>query len=291
MQHIKKYQFKAEKKLQVEIVDLENLCQTAKDFLLVPHRTNFYHIFLFEACQISHSVDFQSLDTQPNTLLFLSKDKVHQFDKNLAYKGKVLIFTAEFYCQSAHDKRFLESSILFHDFFENLHFSIAEQMPVFTAICRQIDEELQQPTDDIQQALLKNYVHHFLLLAERHKRKQGFKEIQKDANFEYLLLFKDLLEQNFVQLKKVSQYTEKLCITEKRLHQATHNVLGKTPKQMIDERILLEAKRLLIHETHSIKEIAYELGFDEPTNFIKYFKKHTQKTPIEFRNHYYNHLM
>ena len=78
-------------------------------------------------------------------------------------------------------------------------------------------------------------------------------------------------------------YCEKLFVTEKRLNKATTQILGKTPKQMIDERLLLEAKRLLVHETHTIKEIAYELGFDEPTNFIKYFRKHTQKSPTEFR--------
>jgi AraC family transcriptional regulator, transcriptional activator of pobA len=59
--------------------------------------------------------------------------------------------------------------------------------------------------------------------------------------------------------------------------------LGKTPKEIIDDRILLEAKRILAHTTESIKEISYYLGFEEPTNFIKYFKKHASVTPTEFR--------
>ena len=72
-------------------------------------------------------------------------------------------------------------------------------------------------------------------------------------------------------------------VSEKRLTRATTNTLGHTPKTMIVERVMLEAKRLLIHTELSIKEIAYDLGFEEPTNFIKYFRKHTGKTPIEFR--------
>lgn len=75
-------------------------------------------------------------------------------------------------------------------------------------------------------------------------------------------------------------------VSEKRLNQATTKTMGKSPKTIIDERVLLEAKRLLIHTTLSVKEIGYNLGFEEPTNFIKYFRKHTQKTPIVFRERY-----
>ena len=60
-------------------------------------------------------------------------------------------------------------------------------------------------------------------------------------------------------------------------------ILGSTPKKIIDDRIMLEAKRLLAHSSESVKEISYSLGFDEPTNFVKYFRKHHLSTPIEFR--------
>jgi len=70
------------------------------------------------------------------------------------------------------------------------------------------------------------------------------------------------------------------------LNKATSQILDKTPKQLIDERILLEAKRLLVHSNSTIKEIAFILGYEEPTNFIKYFRKHTQNTPSDFREQY-----
>ena len=73
-------------------------------------------------------------------------------------------------------------------------------------------------------------------------------------------------------------YASNLGITEKRLNIATSKILGKTVKQFIDERVMLEAKRLLIHSTESIKIIGYSLGFEEPTNFIKYFKNHYNGT-------------
>jgi len=70
------------------------------------------------------------------------------------------------------------------------------------------------------------------------------------------------------------------------LHKACTSVLDKTPKQIIDERVVLEAKRLLVYSQQAIKEIAYELGYNEPTNFIKYFRKHAKCTPLEFRDRY-----
>ena len=79
---------------------------------------------------------------------------------------------------------------------------------------------------------------------------------------------------------------KKINVSEKRLNQATSKVLDKSPKELIDDRILLESKRLLVHGNKSIKEIGFELGFEEPTNFIKYFRKHIGKTPMEFREKY-----
>jgi len=78
-----------------------------------------------------------------------------------------------------------------------------------------------------------------------------------------------------------------MSVSERKLNKSTQFVLGKSPKEIIDERVILEAKRLLAHTANSIKEVGFELGFDEPTNFIKFFKKHVEKTPIEFRSGFY----
>jgi len=281
--NIKQYQFKNKGNLSVEVVEMENLVQKAQKSLLIPHRTDFYHIFLFENCKPKHIVDFENLDIQANSLLFLDKGRVHQFDENLEYKGKILIFTDDFYCQYAQDTHYLKTNSLFNDITGNSVLEVREEISLFLQICQQINQELAQDNDFAKREIIKNYVHTFLLLAEREKHKKGFTELKKGADLDYFLLFKDLLEKHFKEKKSVSAYCEKLFVTEKRLNKATTQILGKTPKQLIDERLLLEAKRLLVHETHTIKEIAYELGFDEPTNFIKYFKKHTQKSPTEFR--------
>lgn len=284
---IKNYTFKSGPALQVEIVPLKRLTSLNKEHLIIPHRTDFYHVFLFENCTPIHLVDFIPIKTKPYTLLFISKDRVHQFDNSLKYDGNVLIFTDNFFCTTDSDAKFLGSSILFNDLTGKLNLQLDKKtFKQFIGICHAINKELTLPDDYSKHDILKNLLHNFLLLAEREKRKQGFTEIKIGADLDYTLLFRDLLEKNFTQLKSVSVYAKKLHVSEKRLGQATHKLLGKTPKELIDARILLEAKRLLVHGNQSIKEIGFQLGFEEPTNFIKYFRKHTHKTPVEFRETY-----
>jgi len=283
---IKKYKFKPSLDLQVEIINLEKLTNEKKEFVFIPHRTNFYHIFLFENCEPIHFLDFKNIEIKSYSLLFIDIDRVHQFDKLREYKGKLLIFTDSFYCKNENDLKFLKSTILFSDLYDIANFQVKERFGKFLNICNLIEEELAFPADIVKQDILKNYLHNFLLLADREKRIQDFKEIQKGKDLDYVLLFKDLLENNYKNSKSVTEYAMKINISEKRLNQATSKIVGKSPKELIDDRILLEAKRLLVHGNQSIKEIGFYLGFEEPTNFIKYFRKHMDKTPVEFRGNF-----
>ncbi len=284
---IKKLKFKRNAELQIEVISLQTLTTVSKDHLIVPHRTNFYHIFLFEDCQPTHFVDFDPIKIEPYTLLFIDKDRVHQFDQLLNYEGRILIFTDDFFCTSESDTRFLRSSILFNDLAGKLTIKLNKtDFEKFIHICESITDELSLPTDNSKHILLKNLLYNFLLLSEREKRKQGYTELKKGADLDYTLLFRDLLENNFTKLKSVNDYSKIICITEKRLGQATAKVWGKSPKEIITDRILLEAKRLLVHTNLSIKELGQELGFEDPAYFVRYFKKNTETTPVEFRATY-----
>ena len=82
-EEIKKLKFKINSDFQIEVVPLRTLTLVSKDHLVTPHRTNFYHIFLFEDCQPTHIVDFVPIQIEPYSLLFIDKDRVHQFDQLL----------------------------------------------------------------------------------------------------------------------------------------------------------------------------------------------------------------
>lgn len=283
-EEIKKFEFKRNATLQVEVVPLYTLTAAKKDHLITPHRTNFYHVFLFENCRPTHYVDFEAIKIEPYSLLFIDKDRVHQFDQLLNYDGHVLIFTDNFFCTTETDTKFLRSSILFNDLAGKPTIKLKKaEFEKYTGICATITEELSLPSDSAKHVLLKNLLHNFLLLAEREKRKQGYTELRKSPDLDYTLLFRDALESNYTKLKSVNDYVKLICISEKRLGQATAKVLGKSPKEIINARILLEAKRLLVHTNLSIKEIGQELGFEDPAYFVRYFKKNTTTTPVEFR--------
>lgn len=280
---IKKYDFKAGLSQEFEILDLSLLYTKAKSILTNPHRSGFYHIIWFQDCNVTHLVDFNPIKIKPHSLLFLNKDIVHRFDNKEQLKGKIILFTDTFFCKTEADVRFLRKSILFNDLLSVSQIHIENQSELFKTILQLMATELEITTDDLQATILQNFLHNFLLLSEREIRNQNFIKIKKGPDLDYVILFKDLLEANYKSQKQVNYYAKQIIISEKRLNQATTKVLGKSPKELIDERVLLEAKRILAHTTESVKEIAYYLGFEEPTNFIKYFKKHTAATPTEFR--------
>lgn len=280
---IKKYSFKPGLPQEFEILDMAAVDQRSIDKLTTVHRTAFYQIIWFHTDNSTIWVDFKPVQVKPNTILFLNKDVVKWFEAKTPLDGKTILFTDNFYCKTEADTKFLRNNILFNDLLSVSQIQLKVQTKLFDILFQQMTEELNHSKDSVQDDILQNLLHNFLLHSERIRRAQGFTEIKKGADLDYVMLFKDLLDGHYKNQKRVSYYAKQILITEKRLNQASTKVLGKTPKGVIDDRIMLEAKRLLAHTSESIKEIGFSLGFEEPTNFIKYFRKHNLTTPTEFR--------
>lgn len=284
--NIKKYTFKPGLPQEFEIVDMAPLYKMHVDKLTSTHRTGFYHILWFKKGTLTHLVDFKPIEIKPNTILFLNKDIVQRFDGKGEFEGKGILFTDSFFCKTAADTKFLRSTILFNDLFNVSKIQFQEPPVFLVQLFDLMEAELKIEKDHCQSDILKNHLHNLLLYSERERRKHDFTEAKKGPDLDYVLLFKNLLEDHFKKHKQVGHYAKQLSVTEKRLNQATAKVLGQSPKEIIDERVMLEAKRLLAHTNESVKEIGFEMGFDEPTNFIKYFRKHSKATPIEFREQF-----
>ncbi len=280
---IKTFGFKPGLSLQIELVSISAIFREHKSAVTEPHRADFYHIFLFTKGQPVHVVDFIPIAIQPNTLLFINKNRVHLFDQSDEYDGWVLLFTDAFFSQNPQDAQFLHNTILFHDLLDIPTLQLDQTQTDLSLVIRQLRDELTAPADAVHQPVLKNLLHNLLLLADRERRNQGFSEIKKGPSLTYTLSFNELLESHFKQQKSVHQYAHQLGITERRLQQATAASVGKSPKQLIEDRLLLEAKRLLVHTYNSVKEIGFVLGFEEPTNFTRFFRQKQGQTPAEFR--------
>jgi len=283
---IKKYPFKGGLSLEFEIVDLDDIFKHKKSMLIVPHRAQFYHVIWIERGKGTHYVDFNPINIEDNSIIFVPNNSVNLFDKDGTYKGKSIIFTDSFFCKNQQDLQNLHSSLLYSDLYDVAQLKINPAYSDLKVLLNAMQTEFSREQDAVQYGILHNLLHIFLLQSEREIRRQGFEEIKPSINLDYLMQFKNLLETNFRRERSVNKYTSVLNLSEKQLHKATTKLLDKTPKQLIDERVILESKRLLVHSTMAVKEVAYELGYDEPTNFIKYFRKHTALTPSEFREQY-----
>ena len=281
---IPKLPFKSGFEQEFEITDLDDLYKESFSLLTASHRTAFYQVLWLQERESTHYIDFSPVHTKAGSLLFIHKDMVKQFDRNHPGKGKMILFTDTFFSTQQKAVRFLNSTILFNNFLRVTKINSAHDGII--QLFENIAEEFNRPNDTFKSDILRNLLHNLLLICEREFRNKHIQSIETGIELNTLVAFKKILEEHYQQNKMVSFYASMLHITEKKLGLHTFKILGKTPKEVINERVILESKRLLAHTHMSIKEIGFQLGFDEPTNFVKFFKKHENILPGAFRDQY-----
>lgn len=255
--------------------------------LHLPHRTEFYIIFLFTEGTGKHMVDFNHFDAKKGHILFVSQSQVHAFDPKESYDGRALIFTESFFCRSERNYAYFKNSLLFNDI-NQAYFDTNQEFEELKSIFVKIYNELQKPVDNFQGELLHNLLYRIFLISERQWAKTYLVSTTDVKNQQLITKFRQLVEQNYKVHREVTFYAKELSVSVRTLQKATELILGKTPKQWISSRIILEIKRILAYGSLSIKEIATLFNFEEPTNFAKFFKEKTGITPSEFRNNYQN---
>lgn len=279
---IKSISFRKGLSNEIEIISIADTVAKHRNNIVLPHRDNYYNIFWYQKGSATHLVDFKPIQIRENSLLFVNKNRVQTLDSTADYDGKFLLFTEAFFDKYPEDIKYLRNNILFNDLLEEPVLNIEGNSSIIS-VFQDIETELAKSNDEVQYHILHNLLHNLLLLSERERRKNGFNQIEKGIDLDKTIEFRNILENKFRSIKTVSGYASVMSISERKLNKALTAVLGKTAKELIDERIILEAKRMLAHTNYSIKEIGFELGFDEPTNFVKYFRKQEGKTPVEFR--------
>lgn len=282
---VKSLQFDDTMPIGMEIIPVDQTYVHASDNLLLPHRASFYCILHFQEGRPVHQVDFVPVNIYPGSYLFVGKNRVQLFDQEQPFKARILLFTADFFCSHAADTRFLNRTPLFNTFDEARQ-CLLKSTGQLDETWQLLEQEAQLPSDNYTSLLLKNHLANFLLQAEREISKTVKRSAAGSSQEETFYQFRELIEAHFKAQKSLSFYTAQLGLSAKVIARATERITGKTPKQLLDERLLLEAKRLLIHDTEAGKAIGYLLGFTEPTNFIKFFRRHTGFTPAAFRGHY-----
>ncbi len=245
-----------------------------------PSRAAFYHIIWLTEGHAVFNVDFRQIEINAGEMFMISINQVYQFDLENHYEGKSIFFTEAFFSQSDLDTVFLHTSEFLNP--DNQNHIVKLDNERLSFIYNLLDNEMQNTSDKFQQPMAKNLLQMLLMEAERSisgNNSPIFLQADKTVGRRFC----DEVEKSYKEYHSVDYYQNILAVTEKVLSREVKRQTGKTPKSYIDDRIILETKRLLSYSVLTVKEISIKLGFDEQTNFNKFFRRHTGTTPASFR--------
>lgn len=251
--------------------------------LHAPHKHAFYHVVFFTEGKGHHTIDFETFDVKPNQIYFMAPGQVHSWSFEGNAEGYIINFSASFYQSFLLKPDFLEQ---FYFFGGNAHESVldvpekdqATIVNIFENILAESVGGRKMEMDMIRVLLLEI----FLKIA-RLKDYNMLDTTENNYNYTLLNNFKKLIELNYSKLKLPKDYASLLYITPNHLNALCQDILGISAGELIRNRIILEAKRLLINVDLSVSEIAYKLNFNDNSYFTKFFKKQVGITPEEFR--------
>ncbi len=247
------------------------------------HRVKFHNIIYITEGEGTHYIDFKPYAFSPGSLLFISQEQVQAFDVRSDIRGYLLLFTNEYL-----KTNLIHSDVLFLYRLYNYHLHTPVMEPQETVtesmsnLFKEMKKEYDYPDQFAKDEILRLFLKTFLLKAERIKRTV----ISEQKNTEWFIKyvdFKECLTSHYMETRSVKEYAKKLKISPKHLNIICKSLSGVTAKQCIDNFMVLEMKRVLVTSDDSVQEISYSFGFDEPTNFVKYFKKHSDQSPAQFR--------
>ena len=225
-------------------------------------------------------VDHQPIQLAEQQLIFLAPNQHIAFDQPA--EGYIFQYNREFYCLLDHDKEIGCLGLLYYG---------AKEVPMVQlgpATKRKFDLLVQvfidefETVDNIQEDMLRMLLKRLIILCTRLLKEQASISYQSDE-LEVIRQFHILLEQHFRSHQRVAAYADLMHKSPKTLA----NLFAKNgelpPLKQIHQRMALEAKRLLLYTDKTIKEIAYELNFEEVTHFSRFFKREVQLSPSEFK--------
>jgi AraC-like DNA-binding protein len=239
------------------------------------HRHDFYYILVLKKGKGNHEIDFVSYPIAHHVVFLIAPGQVHRLTLGAGSMGYLLQFQAEFVQRNSSRallRRAGYTSVHRLDAagFEKLHFPLQQMLAEYTA--------MQEGYEDVIQANFDI----FLVELVRQRAVSGDQGINTHPH-ERLAAFQDLLREHIGTYKQVTEYADLLHVSTYQLNALTRTLLNKTASEVIQDFVVLEAKRCLLGTTHQVKEIAFRLGYEDVSYFIRFFKKQTGCTPESFR--------
>ncbi len=249
-------------------------------------RLNYYSIILIEKGEGKLTADFAEYGYMQNTLMCFAPYQPFMIQTSNKMSGFVINFHPDFFCIHKHQKEVACNGVLFNDIYKPPFIILAQkELHTFYSIFEQMKVEMQN-AQLAQYELLISFLKIFLITASRLKVNQtpkaqlDFADIKEPFILQNL---KDAIEIHFKTKHSANEYALLLNISSKALAKTTKAHFKKTLTNLISERIIIEAKRELYLTSKTVKEIAYELGYEDEHYFSRFFKINADVSPQLFR--------
>lgn len=249
-------------------------------------RMNYYSLIWIKEGDGSLKADFSEYSFSESTLLSFSPYQPFMLNADRKLKGVVIHFHPDFFCILKHHKEVACDGVLFNNIYTPPMVNVDDEtQPNLNMIIDQLSIEMQKPAL-AQYELLISYLKIFLITASRLKTEQQSENQTGNVRSEepfVLVNLKNYIESHFKTKHSASDYADMLAMTPKALSKLTKTHLNKTLTDLIAERIIIEAKRELYLTHKTVKEIAYELGYNDEFYFSRFFKKNVDVSPQLYR--------
>ena len=267
--------------LEGEYLRVTRLHKDLNTLSIVPHRHDHYEMLIVLKGEGLHSINFKTFEVKPDRLYFLHPGQVHVIEP-FERDGWLILFGEELF------KRFLaihpneDETGLLDSYTSRPYIDLDGNLAlIFKLVIKQLRAELSAQKQDVD--ILLHYVSLLLLHSNRAQIVQHPKAQVSLRSKELFHQLKQKIESHFKQEHLAAYYADSLGVDIKLLNKICREATGFTVFELLQERLLTESKIQLQTFAGSVKEISYLLGFNDPAFFGRFFKKHTQLTPAEFR--------
>lgn len=249
-----------------------------------PHRHDFFEVLYLARGSGYHVIDGNRYEIQPPCVFFLSPGQAHKIEFSNDIDGYIFIFTSEFYLiNQSNQNRLIEFPFFFTIRQDNPPLLLRNENDVHfleSLFQKGVDELAKEKhSGDLLRAMLD------LLLtfcATFYKSEENL--LNKGKGHILVKRFFQLVEENYYKNLTVNEYADRLAVTPNHLTQTVAQLTGRTSSQIIKSKQILESKRLLVHTSLNVTEIASQLCFSDQSYFAKFFKRETGKSPLRYRS-------
>jgi AraC family transcriptional activator of pobA len=249
-----------------------------------PHRHNYFTIIWPFTATGKHIIDFREYPLMENNIFFVSPWQVHQVIMDPAPTGYIILFTNEFLDRNSIRNDFIANLKLFKNIDDTPPLPVDVNMALRLRTFAESIRSAFNSRDEMYLETIGAYLKLFLIECNGHCTLVPDSNTQSaEVSKNLVRNFKELVEKNHSRWHQVKEYAESLSVTPNYLNEVIRSSVNIPAKEFIQHRIILEAKRMVIYSEKSSKEIGFDLGFNDPAHFSKFFRNNTGQSLAGFR--------